>query len=139
MGDRLATIDMGRKLGGYVPFGRGAGSPGNTMRPGRRPTFVPCGILIHPALSPQQTWVEIWGLCPLLGEGSWVPIRGSWVPIQHNAAGAEAYLRTKWHLDASSTLATIDPSNRLATIHQRYRSTEDRIHRQRSDSIGQTV
>jgi len=31
--------------------------------------------------------------------------------------GAEVYFRTKWHLD---------PSNRLATIHQRYRQTENR-------------
>jgi len=31
---------------------------------------------------------------------------------QHNVAWAEAYLRAKFHLD---------PSNRLAIIHQRYR------------------
>ena len=37
---------------------------------------------------------------------------GSWVSIKYNVAWAEAYLHTKWHLD---------PSNRLATIHQRYR------------------
>ena len=37
------------------------------------------------------------GLCPLFGEGSWVP-------IQHNVAWAEAYLHTKWHLDKSSQL-----------------------------------
>jgi len=68
MGDRLVTIGMGRKLEGCAPFGRGAGSPCNTMRPGLRPTFVPSGILIHPAVWPQQTWVEIWGkLCPLEG------------------------------------------------------------------------
>jgi len=39
---------------------------------------------------------------------------------------AEAYLHAKLHLD---------PSNRLATIHQRYRQTD----RQRSDSIGRTL
>jgi len=49
-------------------------------------------------------------------------------------ARAEAYLRAKFH---------VDPSNRLATIHQRYR--QDRTGQtvrqtgQRSDSIGQTV
>ena len=37
---------------------------------------------------------------------------GSWVTILHNVAGAEAYLCAKLHLD---------PSNRLATIHQCYR------------------
>ena len=31
MGDRWVTIDMGRKLWGYDPFGRGAGSPRNTL------------------------------------------------------------------------------------------------------------
>ena len=41
---------------------------------------------------------------------------------------AEAYLRAKFHLD---------PSNRLATIHQRHR--QDRTDRQRSNSIGRTV
>ena len=43
-------------------------------------------------------------------------------------AGAEAYPHTKFHLD---------PSNRLATIHQRYR--QDRQTGQRSDSIERTV
>jgi len=39
-------------------------------------TFIPSGILIHPAVWPQQTWAEKWGLlCPFfLGGGSWVPI-----------------------------------------------------------------
>ena len=43
-------------------------------------------------------------------------------------ARAEAYLHAKFHLD---------PSNRLATIHQRHRQT-DRTDR-RTDSIGRTV
>ena len=38
MGNRLATIDMGRKLGA-VPLWRGAGSPSNTMWPGPRPSL----------------------------------------------------------------------------------------------------
>ena len=67
----------------------------------------------------QQIWPENWGLCPF-GEGSWVP-------IQHNVASAEA----KFHLE---------PSNRLATIHQRHRQNrQDRTERQWSDSIGQTI
>jgi len=41
-------------------------------------------------------------------------------------ARAEAYLHAKFHLD---------PSNRLVTIHQRYRQT-DRQTGQRTDSIG---
>jgi len=62
MGDRLATVDMGRKKigGGSAPFGT-----------------------------------------------------GSSVPMQHNATWAEAYLRTKWHLDPSSRLATRDMGRKL--------------------------
>jgi len=45
---RLATTDIGRKLGELCPFMEGrAGSPSNTMPPRLRPTFVPSGILIH--------------------------------------------------------------------------------------------
>jgi len=58
------------------------------------------------------------GAVPLFG--------GSWVPIWHNVAGADAYLRAKFHLD---------PSNRFATIHERHRQT-DRTDRQRTDSRG---
>jgi len=46
-------------------------------------------------------------------------------PHVKNVARAEAYLQAKFHFD---------PSNCLATIHQRYRQD-----RQRSDSIGRTV
>ena len=35
MGNRLATIHMGRKVGAAVPLYVGAGSPSNTMSPGR--------------------------------------------------------------------------------------------------------
>ena len=34
------------------------GSPSSTMRPGPRPTSMPSGILIHPAVWPRQTWSE---------------------------------------------------------------------------------
>jgi len=54
MGDRLATIDMGRKVGAAVPHSVGkVGSPSNTMSPGSRPTSIPSGILIHPTVWPQ--------------------------------------------------------------------------------------
>jgi len=42
-------------------------------------------------------------------------VGGELGPVTHIVAWAEAYLRTKWHLD---------PSSRLATIHQRYRHTD---------------
>jgi len=68
MGNRLATVDVGRKYGGLCQFWGGrTGSASNTMWP------------------------------------------------EHNVAGPESYLLAKFHLD---------PSNRLATIHQRYRQTD---------------
>ena len=81
-----------------------AGSPSSTMWPGLRPTSMPSATLIHPAVWPNRHWPKIAeGLRPLLGEGTWVPIK-------HNMARDEAYLHAKFHLDLS---------NRLATIHQR--------------------
>ena len=70
MGDRLTTIYMGRTVGAAVPsfFCRGAEYLSHTMSPGPRPTSVPSGILIHPAVWPQQTWAKNWGgAVPLLG------------------------------------------------------------------------
>jgi len=56
MGDRWATIDMGRKVGVLRPFVWGrAGSLSNTMWPGLRPTTIPSGILIHPSVWTQYT------------------------------------------------------------------------------------
>jgi len=50
-----------------------AGSPSNTMSLGSRSTSLPSGILIHPAIWPQQIQAENWGLCPF-GEWNWVHI-----------------------------------------------------------------
>jgi len=97
----LAAIDIGPKVGATVPpFGRGSWVPSNTMLPGPRLTFVPCGMLIHPAVWPQHTWAENWGLCPF-GGGELGPHLTQW-------ARAEAFLHAKFHLD---------PSNWLATMH----------------------
>jgi len=63
----FATIDMGRKLGA-VPFLGGQLGPHLTTSLGLRPSSIPSGILIHPAIWPQRTWAENWGA------GSWVPI-----------------------------------------------------------------
>ena len=51
----LATIEMGRKLGMglHPPLGGGGLGPHLTQSLGLRPTFVPSGILIHPAIWPQ--------------------------------------------------------------------------------------
>jgi len=71
MGDRLATMDMNRKLGGgCAPLGQGAGSPSNTMSPGPRPTSLQSGILIHSAIWPQQTWAENCGAVVRWGRGA---------------------------------------------------------------------
>ena len=105
---RLGTIDMGRKLGALSLFGGGGvGSPYNTMSLGSRPTFLPSGILIYRAIWPQLVLTEYWGVVPLWG-------RRTCVPIKQNVAKAVAYLLAKFHLD---------PSSRLAAIHQRYRET----------------
>ena len=53
---RLATVDMGLKVGNAVPLSmEGVGSPSNTMRPRPRPTSVASGILIHPTVWAQYT------------------------------------------------------------------------------------
>jgi len=100
------------------PFGEDLLSPSNTTWRGLRPTSVPSGVLIYPAIVPQQTWAKnLAGLSPFFGWGSWSP--------SNSVAWAEAYFHTKWHPN---------PSNLLATIHQCHRQD-----RQWSDSIGQTV
>ena len=54
---------------------------------------MPSGILIHVAIWLQQIWAENWG--------------GGCA----NVARVEAYLPAEFH---------IDPSNRLATVHERH-------------------
>jgi len=58
-----------------------------------------------------------------------VPLWGKGAAFPSNMARTEAYLHAKFYLD---------PSNRLATIHQRYRQ-DIQTDSQRSDSIGRTV
>ena len=55
MGNRLATIDIGQKVGLQCPFLGVAGSPSNTMWPGPRPNSTPNDILIHQTVWPQYT------------------------------------------------------------------------------------
>jgi len=103
----------------------------STMWRGPKPTFVPSGILIYPAVWPQRTWAENWGLhapLPLQG-GEPGPHISQW-PKTRPTCGS-AYLHAKLHLD---------PSNCLATIHQRYKQTgQTGQDRQRSHSIRRTV
>jgi len=52
----------GPKIGlGSAPFGVGAGSPSNTKSPGLRPSSIPSGILMHPAVWPHKDGSIIWG------------------------------------------------------------------------------
>ena len=50
--------DMGWKLRGCAPSRGGAVTPSDTTSPGPRFTSIPRGILIHPAIWPQQTWAK---------------------------------------------------------------------------------
>jgi len=131
-----------------------------------RPTSIPSGILIHRTVWPQYG-LKSGDAVPLFGYGELGPHlkqcplgRGlrlyqvascpssrldtadigqklGLCPMEMGAASpsgtivarAEAYLRAKFHLD---------PSNRLATVHQCYRHT-GQTDRQRSGSIGRTV
>jgi len=80
------------------------------MLPGPRRIIVPRGILIHPAIWPQQTRAKKWGDVPIFSG------TGRWFHIEHNVAWAEAYIHIKWHLDPCSRLATIDMSQKLGAL-----------------------
>jgi len=79
MGNRLATIDMGQKLG-TVPL-LGELGPHVTVWHGPSPTFLPSGIFVYPAVWPQQTWAKNWGRATFLG--GWVPVEHSVVWVRH--------------------------------------------------------
>ena len=66
---------MGQKFGGVaMPFFLGvAGFPSNTKSPGLKPTSIPSGILVHPAVWPQRKIAENWELCPFRGGGAGSP------------------------------------------------------------------
>jgi len=115
--------------GGLCPlFGGGKQGPHLTQsRRKPRPTFIPSGILIYAAIWPQWIWAENWRAVPLWGG------EAGFVLFLTQCGQGEAYLHAKFHLD---------PSKRLATIHQRYRQIyrhTDRQDRQRSDSIRRTI
>ena len=97
---------MGQKLtGGCASFGWGSWVLSNTMWPRSRPTSVPSGNFMHPAVWPQYMGQKVVGYCP--------PFLGVMGPHVNNVAWAEAYLCTKWHLDPTSHLATTDMGRKL--------------------------
>ena len=148
----LATIHTGWKLGAPTPFaGSGAGSPSSTMWPGLRPTSIPSGILIHPAIWPQQTSAENWGVCPFFWGGELglhlTQSRLGWGLPPHQVAfsSIQPFCDNRYGMKIGGVCPLgegelgphlrqhgqgrgppacqvhLDPSNHLATIHQRYR------------------
>jgi len=104
MRGRPCQSKVGRKVGVCcAPFRGGAASPSNTASPWPRPSSVPSGILIHPAVWPQYTWAEKWGM----------QYHFPWGRSPSNIMSPVAYLRTKRHSDPSSRLATIDMGQKL--------------------------
>jgi len=124
---RLATIKMGRKLGGSALF-LGSGelvSPSNTKSPGPRPTSIPSGILIHPAIWPQQLWSKNWGALPLWGGGVGSPSNTMWPGPRPTCMPSFILIHP-----------TIWPQYTNVTDRRGRQMGQDR---QRSDSTGQTV
>jgi len=68
------ALSMNRRRGDIQPFALFsmgvAGSTSNTNSPGPRKTSMPSGILVHPAVWPQRTLAENWGLCTFRGGGA---------------------------------------------------------------------
>ena len=122
---RLATINMGRKLGAVPFLGGGAGPHQAQCSLGRGlPPYQVASSSMQP-FGHNRYGPKIGGCAPL-GEGDLGPHLAQ-------SGQAEAYLRAKFH---------VDPSNRLVTVHQRYRG--DRQDRQTAQttipySIGRTV
>ena len=73
------------------PWGGGNGVPSNTKSPGPRPSSIPCNMLIHAAIWPQQIWAENWGLCPF-GRGG----AGSHLIQNGHCRGLAAYQVSSW-------------------------------------------
>jgi len=127
---RLATMDMGRKLGRRTPppfrGGESCSLHLTQSRLGRvLPPYQVASCKIHPVIWPQQIWAENWGLRPFGGVGAGSPCNTIWPGPRPTC------MPCRFHLD---------PSNHLATIHQRHRRDRtDMTDRQGPDSIGRTV
>jgi len=108
MGDRLATIDMGRKVGAAVPLSGQLGPHLTQCRLGRGlPSYQVASWSVEPFGTTDVG--ENWGgLCTYFLVGELGP------HLTQCGLGRGAYLHIKWHLD---------PSNRFATVHQRHTDT----------------
>jgi len=87
----------GLKIGSCAPFLGGAGFPSNNVACAEayQSTTMPSFMLIHPTFWPQYTNVTD-------------KTDRQTGQTQQSVALAEVYLRTKWHLNLSSRLATTD-------------------------------
>ena len=97
-------------------MGRGRRAPSNTMSPEPRPTFVPSCIMVHQPFGQNRHG-------PKIAVGGIVSCRH----LTQCGRPRPTCMHAKFHLDLS---------NRLATIHQRYRQD---MTGPRSDSIRRTV
>jgi len=94
------------------------------MWPEPRPTSIPSGILIHPAVWPQYTWAEKWGCCtPFLERGL-----GPHLTQCRLGRGLPPYQVSSW---------SIQPLGHSIPTLQTDKT--DKTDRQRSDSIGRTI
>ena len=154
LGPHLTRCGLGRGLPSYQvpswfiqPFGhsshgpksgrlcmalfRGRWVPISTISDGSRPTSSPSDILIHPALWPQWTWAENWGIVPpfFWGGGAGSPSNTMW-------PGPTPIFHAKFHF------WFIQPFRHNTPMLQTHISTErqtGQTDRQRSDSTGRTV
>jgi len=153
MGNHLATTDMGRKRQVLCPFQGKLGPHLTQCRRGPRPTSVPSGILIPPAIWPQYMGRKSGAAVPLfwvelgphltqccLGQGPPPYQVASWStqPYGHNrhwlkiGEGLCPFGRGVLgpHLTQCAraeahhhAMFHLYPSNHLATLHQCYRQT----------------
>jgi len=73
-------------------------------------------IFSHPMHYKCSAVAETGDILATMGMG-WINmgpvLGGSWIPMQCKVAWAEVYLRTKWHLDPSCRLATINMGRKV--------------------------
>jgi len=73
------------------------------MSPQPRPASVPSGILIHPAVSSHRLAENGGGFCAPFGGRDQMGLH-----LTQRGLGRGAYIRTKWHYDPFSCMATVD-------------------------------
>jgi len=123
---------MGRKLGGRAlpPFWEGELGPQsscNTMSIGSWSTFLPSGILIHPAIWLQQLWAENWGLCPFGRRGARSSSNTMWPWPRHTCVPSFILIHP-----------TIWPRYTMYVTYRQDRQWSDRIGRTVLQTVAQT-